>query len=82
VSRRFAPALAVALLVAAVAPAGASATFPGTSLQRLSDAPSRTPAISEDKRFGRLAAFEADTGGTTNVMVVRRAEPYGDTGGK
>ena len=69
-----------ALLAALVAPAGAAAAFPGTGVQRLSDAPSRNPAISQDRRFGRLVAFEADTGGTTNVLVVRRAEPYGENG--
>ena len=73
-------ALAVALLTLVVAPARAAAEFPGTSLQRLSDLPSRNPAISQDKRFGRLAAFEADSGGTTNVYVVRRADGYGENG--
>jgi hypothetical protein len=73
--------LALAVLLAAlVAPAGAAAAFPGTGVQRLSDAPSRNPAISQDRRFARLAAFEADTGGTTNVLVVRRAEPFGENG--
>ena len=71
---------ALALLALAVAPAGAAAEFPGTGLHRLSDAPSRNPAISQDKRFARLAAFEADTGGTTNVVVVRRAGGYGENG--
>ena len=73
-------ALALALLAAALLPGTASAAFPGTDLQRLSDLPSRNPAISQDKRFGRLAAFEADSGGTTNVYVVRRAEPIADNG--
>jgi hypothetical protein len=73
-------AAALALLALAVAPAGAAAEFPGTALQRLSDAPSRNPAISQDKRFARLAAFEADSGGTTNVFVVRRADGYGENG--
>ena len=67
-------------LAALVAPAGAAVAFPGSGVQRLSDAPSRNPAISQDRRFGRLAAFEADTGGTTNVLVVRRAEPSGAPG--
>ena len=77
---RFTVAFAAALLAAAVAPAGAAAQFPGTDLQRLADEPSRNPVISQDKRFGRLAAFEADTGGTSNVYVVRRADGYGDNG--
>ena len=68
------------LLAAALTPGTASAAFPGTDLQRLSDLPSRNPAISQDKRFGRLAAFEADSGGTTNVYVVRRADPIADNG--
>jgi len=52
------------------------AQFPGTSQQQLSDAPARNPAISQDKRFGRIAAFES--GG--NVYAVHRAEPYGENG--
>jgi hypothetical protein len=80
VTRHLATAFTAALLTTALAPAGAAAAFPGTDLQRLSDAPSRNPAISQDRRFGRLAAFEADTGGTTNVLVVRRAEPVGANG--
>jgi Tol biopolymer transport system component len=79
VTRPYAVAVSAAL-AAAIAPAGAAAAFPGTSLQRLSDAPSRNPAISQDQRLGRLAAFEADTGGTTNVYVVRRAQPFGEGG--
>ena len=63
-------ALALALL----------AQFPGTGLQQLSEAPARNPAISQDKRFARIAAFESDTGGTTNVFAVRRTQPYGDDG--
>jgi hypothetical protein len=54
-------ALAVALIAA----------FPGNDLTQLSDAPAGNPAISQDKRFGRLVAFEA--GG--NVFGVHRAEP-------
>ncbi|MEA2132558.1 MAG: hypothetical protein QOC68_467 [Solirubrobacteraceae bacterium] len=73
-------ALALALLAVALLPAAAAAEFPGTGVQSLSAAPSRNPAISQDKRFARLAAFEADTGGTTNVFVVRRADGYGDNG--
>ena len=76
------PAVVVvlALLAAALSPGTAAAQFPGTDLLRLADEPSRNPAISQDKRFGRLAAFEADTGGTSNVYVVRRADGYGDNG--
>jgi len=77
---KVAGAVVLALLAAALAPGAAAAAFPGTDLQRLSDLPSRNPAISQDKRFGRLAAFEADSGGTTNVYVVRRAEPIADNG--
>jgi hypothetical protein len=74
-------ALALTLLAAGlVAPAQAVAVFPGTGVQRLSDAPARNPAISQDRRFARLAAFEAVSGGTTNVYVVRRAKPYGANG--
>jgi hypothetical protein len=73
-------AAALALLAAALAPGTAAARFPGTDLLRLADEPSRNPAISQDKRFARLAAFEADSGGTTNVYVVRRAGGYGENG--
>jgi hypothetical protein len=73
-------ALAVALLTLAVAAAPAAAEFPGTRIVDLSQAPARNPAISQDKRFGRLVAFEADAGGTPNVYAVRRADPYGDNG--
>ena len=59
-------ALAVALIAA----------FPGADLTQLSDAPAGNPAISQDKRFGRLVAFES--GG--NVVAVHRAEPYGENG--
>jgi hypothetical protein len=69
-------ALALTLVALAVAPATASAEFPGTSLTRLSELPARNPAISQDKRWARLAAFEA--GG--DIFVVRRAEPYGENG--
>lgn len=63
----------VALLVA---PATAAAQFPGTGLTRLSDGPATDPAISQDRRFGRLVAFES--GG--NVHAVHRAEPFGENG--
>ena len=59
-------AIAVALIAA----------FPGADLTQLSDAPAGNPAISQDKRFGRLVAFES--GG--NVFAVHRAEPYGENG--
>ena len=59
-------ALALALL----------AQFPGSDLQQLSAAPARNPAISQDKRFGRVVAFES--GG--DVFAVHRAEPYGENG--
>ena len=69
-------ALAIALVALGVAPATAAAQFPGTGLTQLSDAPASSPAISQDKRWGRLVAFES--GG--NVFAVRRAEPYGENG--
>jgi hypothetical protein len=65
----------LAVLAAALAPGGASAALPGTDLQRLSEPRSRNPAILQDKRLGRLAAFDADSSGTTNVYLVRRADP-------
>jgi hypothetical protein len=80
VTRRLLAACATATLAAGVLADGAAAEFPGTSLQRLSAAPARNPAISQDKRFARLAAFESDTGGTTNVFVIRRTDPYGENG--
>jgi hypothetical protein len=74
--------LALAVVGLGVFAANAYATFPGQDVLRLSDgaAPARHPVISHDKRFARLAAFESDAGGTTNVYVVRRAEGYGDNG--
>ncbi len=65
-----------ALLILALLPAPAAAQFPGTDLTQLSEGDGRNPAISQDKRFGRLVAFES--GG--NVFAVRRAEPYGENG--
>ena len=59
-------ALAVALIAA----------FPGADLTQLSDAPAGNPAISQDKRFGRLVAFES--GGS--IVAVHRAEPFGQNG--
>jgi hypothetical protein len=87
--------LAIASAVAAIAPAVASAQFPGTDLQRLSrtpdggvpNGPARNPAISQDKRWGRYAAYESDatdivagSGGFTNVYVVHREGPFGEDG--
>jgi hypothetical protein len=60
--------VAVALAIAA--------QFPGTGLTQLSDAPAGNPAISQDKRFGRLVAFESHG----NVFAVHRAEPHGENG--
>ena len=60
----------LALLIPLLLPATAAAQFPGTGLTQLSDAPASNPAISQDKRFGRLVAFES--GG--NVYAVHRAE--------
>lgn len=87
--------LAVALLcVLAVVP-DAQAAFPGQDVLMLSagaggaapNGASRHAAISQDKRFGRLAAFESDAtnltagaGPTTNIYVVPRAAGYGDNG--
>jgi TolB protein len=73
-------ALTAALLLSALLPSAARAEFPGTSLLQLSEPPARNPAISQDRRFGRIAAYEADTGGTTNVYAARRADGYGETG--
>jgi hypothetical protein len=73
--------LALAVVVLGVFASQAYATFPGQDVLRLSDgSPARHPVISHDKRFGRLAAFESDSGGTTNVYVVRRAAGYGENG--
>jgi hypothetical protein len=68
-------ALATALAALALAPA-AHAEFPGTGLVALSDAPARNAVISQDKRFGRLVAFES--GG--DVVAVHRADGYGENG--
>lgn len=79
----------------AALPAAAAADFPNEGAQLLSrsqsggvpNGPSRNPAISQDKRFGRLAAFESDAtdivpgaGPTTNIYVVQRQEPFADNG--
>jgi hypothetical protein len=50
--------------------------------------PSRNPAISHDQRIARYIAYESDasnivpgdTNGTTDVFLVSRARPFGDTG--
>jgi hypothetical protein len=83
------------VLLFALLPATASAEFPGRDIQLLSrasdggapDGPSRNPAISQDKRFARFAAYESDatnitagTAPTTNVYVVERQGPYADNG--
>jgi hypothetical protein len=93
--RRWGLAAALAATLAGAGAADAWAEFPGTALQRLSITPSgdvpngaaRNPAISQDKRFSRLVAFESDAtnivggvGATTNVYVVRRQGPYGENG--
>jgi hypothetical protein len=77
-------------LVCAIMPAVAAAQFPGPSTLQLSagaDGASRNPVMSQDKRWGRLAAFESDAtnlvpgaGGGTNVYVVERAPGYGENG--
>ena len=87
--------LVIAGLVSALAPATAAAQFPGTDLQRLSrtpdggvpNGPARNPAFSQDKRWGRVAAFESDasdivagSGAFTNVYVVHRDGPMGENG--
>jgi hypothetical protein len=77
------------------APAQAVVEFPGQDLLLISrnaagepaNAPARNPAISQDKRFGRLVAFEsaatnlvAGAGGGSNVYLVGRAPGYGEDG--
>lgn len=69
--------------------------FPGQDLLALSrsadgapaNSPARNPVISQDKRFGRLVAFEsaatnlvAGAGAFSNVYVVGRAPGYGEDG--
>ena len=81
-------------LLAAAAPAPA-AEFPRQDLLLVSrnaagapaNGPSRNAVISQDKRFGRLVAFEsaatnlaAGAGGGMNVYVARRAAGYGENG--
>ncbi len=53
-----------------------TAAFPGAGLTQLSDAPASNPVISQDKRFGRLVAYES--GG--NVFAIHRADGYGVNG--
>jgi hypothetical protein len=79
----------------ACVPATAAADFPNEGAQLLSrsqsggvpNGPSRNPAISQDKRWARFAAYESDAtdivpgaGPTTNIYVVERAEPFGEDG--
>jgi hypothetical protein len=86
--------LLVAVLTGLLA-APARAEFPEQGLLALSrnaagapaDAPARNAVISQDKRYGRLVAFEssatnlvAGSGAVTNVYVVRRAPGYGEHG--
>jgi hypothetical protein len=53
-----------------------AAQFPGNGITQLSDAPAAHPVISQDKRFGRLVAFEQQD----QVYAVHRAGGYGDNG--
>lgn len=53
-----------------------AAQFPGAGLTQLSDGPASSPAISQDKRFGRVAAFEQ----AGDVYAVQRASDYGENG--
>jgi hypothetical protein len=54
----------------------------------LPNGPSRSPAISHDQRIARYIAYESDasnivvgdTNGTTDVFLVSRARPFGETG--
>jgi hypothetical protein len=74
--------LTAALLALAAAPAAAQ-TFPGTDLVELSRGAAtdaQRPAISQDKRWSRLAAFDGELAGQREVFVVARADGYGDDG--
>ncbi|MEY2533924.1 MAG: hypothetical protein QOF29_1834 [bacterium] len=89
-------AVAVALAGAATAAAPVAADPPGAQTVLISrtpagapaNGPSRNAVISQDKRFGRVVAFESDATdiapgaqpGVTNVYVATRAQPYGDNG--
>ena len=81
--------------MAALLAPGVAAGDPGTGLTVLSTAPgggpadgiSRDPAISQDKRTARIAAFDTTAtnlggaaGGGRNVYIVRRKTPYGPDG--
>ena len=75
-------ALPLILALAAAAPASAQ-SFPGTEIVELSRGAAtdaRNPAISQDKRWARLAAFDGEVAGQREVFVVARAEGYGDDG--
>ncbi len=92
------PLIAVLWILAVVtlaAPAHAAAEFPGQDLLLVSrnaagapaDGPSGNAVISQDKRFGRVVAFESTAtnlvgggGGWSNVYVARRAAGYGENG--
>jgi len=96
VSRIVPLAVVLAGLLAVAAQAQAqTAEFPGQDLLLLSrnaagvpaNAPAGNAVISQDKRFGRVAAFEstatnlvAGAGGGSNVYVARRAAGYGENG--
>ena len=75
--------------------AHAAAEFPGQDLLLVSrnaagapaNGPSGNAVISQDKRFGRVVAFESaamnlagGAGGGSNVYVARRAAGYGENG--
>jgi hypothetical protein len=94
-----APVWRIVLIVVVAAGVFASsahaAEFPGQDLHLVSrnaagapaNGPSGNAVISQDKRFGRIVAFEsaatnlvAGAGGATNVYVVRRAAGYGENG--
>jgi hypothetical protein len=53
-----------------------AAQFPGTGITQLSDAPASHPVISQDKRFGRLVAFEQQG----DIYATHRANDYGENG--
>jgi hypothetical protein len=96
IARRALAAIAAATVTATAAAAPAAADPPGAQTVLISrtptgapaNAPSRNAVISQDKRFGRVVAFESDATdiapgaqpGVTNVYVATRAQPYGDNG--
>jgi hypothetical protein len=53
-----------------------TAAFPGAGLTQLSEAAGSDPAISQDKRFGRVVAFESEG----DVYAIHRAGGYGENG--